>query len=109
MRAIKTARIPVLKLQFIENMQVCYRFLLSQLDLLFAKLPEESFENFDLKKIDDIYVRGLDPKSVQSLNGWRDSQTILKFAGKKIELFSDALSFLKQWAKSKSILLQHFR
>uniref|UniRef100_A0A672GK17 polynucleotide adenylyltransferase n=1 Tax=Salarias fasciatus TaxID=181472 RepID=A0A672GK17_SALFA len=52
--------------------------------------------------MDDGLVRGLDPRCVRSLNGYRDSQQILRCVPNK-HLFRTTLRVIKVWAKKRQI------
>ncbi|XP_029963589.1 poly(A) polymerase type 3-like [Salarias fasciatus] len=91
MLAFEKAHVPVMKLTYKGE----------KMDLVYVQYPEDSVpETVDL--MDDDLVRGLDPRCVRSLNGYRDSQQILRCVPNK-HLFRTTLRVIKVWAKKRQI------
>uniref|UniRef100_A0A672IWN6 polynucleotide adenylyltransferase n=1 Tax=Salarias fasciatus TaxID=181472 RepID=A0A672IWN6_SALFA len=68
---------------------------------LYVQYPEDSVpETVDL--MDDDLVRGLDPRCVRSLNGYRDSVQILRCVP-NVYVFRTVLRVIKVWAKKRQI------
>ncbi|XP_068173576.1 poly(A) polymerase beta-like [Antennarius striatus] len=90
-RAIKTAFVPVIKLQF-DGIE---------LDLLFAKLGQRSVpENVNFLK--DQLLKDMSKECARSLNGYRTSVQILELVP-NVENFRQALRVIKLWAKRRNI------
>mmetsp|Transcript_8929 Transcript_8929/g.16408 ORF Transcript_8929/g.16408 Transcript_8929/m.16408 type:complete len:503 (-) Transcript_8929:251-1759(-) len=88
---VEDAFVPVIKFTF-DTVDI--DLVLSQLAI--SVIPDE----FDLH--DANYLRNLDHKSQKSLNGCRDTDSILKLVP-NIESFRTVLRFIKVWAKKRAV------
>ncbi|XP_029944231.1 poly(A) polymerase beta-like [Salarias fasciatus] len=91
MLAFEKTVVPVVKLTYKGE----------KMDLVYVQYPEDSVpEAVDL--MDDGLVRGLDPRCVRSLNGYRDSVQILRCVP-NVYVFRTVLRIIKVWAKKRQI------
>eukprot|EP00826_Nyctotherus_ovalis_P066611 TRINITY_DN9864_c0_g1_i5.p1 TRINITY_DN9864_c0_g1~~TRINITY_DN9864_c0_g1_i5.p1 ORF type:complete len:541 (+),score=135.52 TRINITY_DN9864_c0_g1_i5:278-1900(+) len=92
LRGIKDAFVPLIKMKFSGV----------DIDLLFARLKQDSIHNSLKDPRDDSILKGCDDQTISSLNAYRNNDIILGLVPNQ-DVFKTTLQLVKAWAKRRCL------